>query len=97
VLTRILDNGQEDKLGGVSKERDKEHHVGGHHQGDSIVSSITDRVHGMGRHFKNTVKGQGLLDQEEKVAPVYKMRSLKIVHKSVGLETYESPDAQLDT
>jgi len=51
----------------------------------------------MGRHFKNTVKGQGLLDQEEKVAPVYKMRSLKIVHKSVGLETYESPDAQLDT
>lgn len=71
-LTGVFDQGQENKLGSMGKERDKENHVRGHHQRDAVVTRVSDRVHRMRRHLKDSVKGEGLLDQEEEIAPVWR-------------------------
>ena len=70
-LTGVLDKGEEDELGGVGSEGDQEDHVGGHHERDTIVTGISDGVHGVGGHFEDTIERQRLFDQEEEVAPVY--------------------------
>lgn len=70
-LTGVLDEGEEDELGSVGSEGDKEDHVGGHHERDTIVTRISDGVHGVGSHLEDAIERQRLFDQEEKVAPVY--------------------------
>lgn len=80
-LTGILDESEEDELGGVGSEGDKEDHVGGHHERDTIVTRISDGVHGVGSHLKDSIERQRLLDQEEKVAPVYTNITFGIVTK----------------
>lgn len=70
-LTWVFNECQEDKLGSMSKERDEQNHVGCGHQRDSVVSSISDRVHWVWRHLEHAIERQRLFDQKEKVAPVY--------------------------
>ena len=67
---RVLDVDEEDHLQDVRKHRGVEHHVRLRHQGDPVVEAVPHRVHRVGEHLEDAIKGQVRLNREEEVPPV---------------------------
>lgn len=78
----ILDQNQEGELSCMGDDGDKEYFVAGGHQGDTVVASVADRVHWVGCHLKDAIKGQFLVDEVEEITPV----PGKVLDHSMGIE-----------
>ena len=67
---RVLDDNQEGELGGMGDDGDEQDVVARSHHGDTIVTSVPDRVHGMRSQLKDAVESKFLLNEVEEVTPV---------------------------
>lgn len=66
----VFDQDQKRELGCMGDDGDEQDLVACRHQRYTVVTSVADRVHRVGGHLEDAIKGQLPLEEVEEIPPV---------------------------